>query len=293
MTIFSRQAEHFVAELDAAIQWHLDWTRRVLRCAVLRTTPGEDVLASDSHRRCRFGGWFESHLQSFEALDAASTARVTTSHRRMHDAVRALCTELLAIGEGSPAQLDLFEESQAALVTELAQLKTLILDHSARQDALTGLPLRHGLEEEFERCQGAAARHGEHVVAMMVDVDHFKRVNDVHGHAVGDQALRHVAALLRAQARVDEPVFRFGGEEFLVLLHVADREAASLAAERLLQAFRDAPLALDGAERVALRVSAGLSQTRPDEPMAHALERADRALYVAKKSGRDCWRWAT
>jgi len=289
MRVFAPDRSDFVDQLDAAIEAHLAWTRRVLRCAVLRTSPGDDVLAVDAPCRCQFGRWFSSHREAFEQLDAAATARVFRQHERMHSAVRTLCSELLAGGPGSASELDEFEETQASLVAELARLKTAILDRSARNDPLTGLPLRYGLEEEFSRYKALAQRSGQSLFLILVDVDHFKQVNDRYGHAVGDRAFCHVAALLRSEARAGEPLFRVGGEEFLVMLHASDEAAAALAAERLLQALRDSPLRLPGAVVLRLHVSAGLAMVGPDEAMAAALQRADQAMYEAKQAGRDQW----
>jgi diguanylate cyclase (GGDEF)-like protein len=158
---------------------------------------------------------------------------------------------------------------------------------------LTGLPLRYGLEEEFQRCRAQALRRSELTILMLLDVDHFKRVNDVHGHATGDLALQHIANLLRSHCRTDEPLFRFGGEEFIALVQVPYREMAFGAADRLLQVLRDNPLRLPDGHMLSLRVSAGLAEVRHEESLAQALARADRSLYAAKSGGRDNWKWLT
>ncbi len=291
MTVFGGTVSAFVAELDSAIDAHLAWTRRVLRCAVLRTFPGDDVMALDAHCRCRFGQWFTQHRETFEEVDADVASRVFDEHLEMHDAVRALCSDLMAARRGSACDLDLFEARQSALVADLAYLKTEVLARSARFDPLTDLPLRYGLEEEFTRYRALARRNAHELVVMMADVDRFKRVNDAHGHAAGDRALRHVASILRAHARADEPVFRYGGEEFLVLFNAVDAAAAGHAADRLLQALRDAPLELSDGTTLQLRISAGLAIVGPEESMATAVERADAAMYAAKHAGRDRWLW--
>lgn len=278
--------------LDAAADAHMAWTRRVLRCAVLRCSPGDDVLADDAHMRCGFGVWFRQHRQQFDMLDALAATRLDEQHQEMHDAVRILCHGILDARAGDPAVLDAFERTQAGVIADLAHLKTECLAHSARIDALTGLPLRYGLEDEFDCHRAQALRRGELTVVVLLDVDHFKRVNDVHGHAAGDLALQHVAGLLRVHRRAGEPLFRFGGEEFLVLLHATDRTAAELAAERLLEALRTNPLRLPDGEVLSLRASAGLAQAGHEEPMAHVLAHADRALYAAKAAGRDTWKWS-
>jgi len=292
MTLFSVEVAQLVVDLDAAVQAHLGWSRRVLRCAVLREPPGDDVLAPDAHQLCDFGRCCDRHRARFAELPGFDAGRMLAQHRLMHDAVRALCVDILAHGRGQRAQLDTFERTQSELVSMVAHLKTEVLSHSARHDDLTGLPLRHDLKAEFERCRSTAQRHGEHLIVVLIDVDHFKHVNDTHGHSVGDRALRHVAGILREHARVGEPVFRYGGEEFLLLLQTDGIAAAERAIERLLRALRECPMPMPEQAPLNLRVSAGLAIVSEGEGLAQAIELADRALYDAKSDGRDRWRWS-
>ncbi len=290
--VFSEQTERFVAQLDAAIGAHLEWMRRVLRCALLQVDPGADILASDASARCRFGHWFTKNRETFEQIDAAATAVVLREHECMHDAVRALCSAVLHSGRATQADFEVFERAQSTLIRSLEHLKTQLLTRSARRDALTNLPLRYGLEEEFLRCRAVAQRHGAHLVLLLADVDQFKNVNDEYGHAVGDQALRHLAFIFLQHARADEPVFRIGGEEFLVLLQASSVPGANQAADRLFQSLRDSPLVLENGSVVNLRISAGLAAVGAAESLAEAIDRADRAMYAAKAAGRDRWLWA-
>jgi len=290
--VFSEQTEQFVTQLDAAIAAHLEWMRRVLRCAVLQEIPDADLLAPDASKRCRFGQWFTKNCATFEQLDPVATALVLREHARMHDAVRALCSAVLATGRGARTDFEAFEASQSLVIGTMEQFKTQLLAQSARYDALTSLPLRYGLEEEFLRCRAVAQRHGAQLVLLLADVDQFKAVNDAYGHAVGDQALRHVAYIFLQHSRADEPVFRFGGEEFLVLLQASIKEGAAQAAERLFQSLRASPYVLEDGTVLNLRISAGLAAVGRDEKMAEALDRADRAMYASKAAGRDRWAWA-
>jgi diguanylate cyclase (GGDEF)-like protein len=168
----------------------------------------------------------------------------------------------------------------------------MLLEHSARLDSLTGLPLRYGLEDEFARFRMVARQFGMKTAVMMIDVDHFKRINDKYGHAVGDLALKHVAGILCGQARGGALTFRFGGEEFLQLVRADAAGDVEAAAGRLLQALRDNPMVLPDGGLVHVRASAGVAVAEHDEEMGQAIERADHALYAAKAAGRDCVRWA-
>jgi diguanylate cyclase (GGDEF)-like protein len=157
------------------------------------------------------------------------------------------------------------------------------LHAQAVEDALTGLSNLRG----FEHAAAARWAHGEALSLLAVDADHFKRVNDVHGHAVGDAVLRWLGQQLAYAARQGDVVARLGGEEFVLLLPGATPEQAVAAAERLRAAVAEAPF-IDGAVRVPVTVSIGVATRRADDSALDAvLRRADRALYAAKAAGRN------
>lgn len=287
MPDLSPELENFITELDAAVAAHLDWARRVMRCAVLHTSPGEDVLAPLSHTLCHFGRWFASRQPDFEKLSAQDTWRLLSVHRSMHDAIRSICTDVLAGRTGQSANLDVFEQTQAELISLLAGFKTKLLANAVRHDHLTGLPLRYGLEEEFTQLQKICKRNKSLIYVAMIDVDHFKRINDNHGHTVGDMALSHLAGTLKCNIRPDEPLYRFGGEEFLLLMQTQFPEEAVLAAERLINVVRSAPVPIPPSKHLAITVTMGLSAVGDDEELRSVIERADRALYEGKSAGRD------
>ncbi len=155
-------------------------------------------------------------------------------------------------------------------------------------DPLTGLPNRRGFFDacavELER----ARRHGRHLSVLMLDADHFKRINDTHGHAAGDEVLRHLADTLRMTLRASDIAGRMGGEEFAVLLPETDLEGARLLAQRVRKTIAEAEI-LIGRTKLALTVSLGVAAVAADEPSAieHALQLADEAMYQAKAAGRN------
>lgn len=208
------ETDTFIAELDAAVEAHMNWTRRILRCAVLRSTPGGDVLDPMAHTLCRFGAWFTANRVESESLDASAARRVEVVHQSMHDAIRSLCAQVLAGQPGLNDDLDAFEASQVELINLLANFKTLILSNAVRQDPLTGLPLRYNIESDFALYQKEARRNRSLLYVVMIDVDHFKPINDTYGHQAGGLVLRHVANTLKQGLRGDEPLYRFGGRNF-------------------------------------------------------------------------------
>lgn len=172
----------------------------------------------------------------------------------------------------------LFEE----LETKNAQLHQL-----AMYDQLTGLPNRRLFEDLFHRHAALAQRTGDAMALLFVDLDHFKDVNDSHGHAAGDILLTTAADRLRGALRQGDVVCRLGGDEFVVLLAQAQPwEAVAQAARRLLAAV-EAPFALPGGDRVRLSASIGIALLPHDgDDLDTLMRHADLAMYAAKDSGR-------
>ncbi|WP_238121263.1 MULTISPECIES: GGDEF domain-containing protein [unclassified Xanthobacter] len=156
----------------------------------------------------------------------------------------------------------------------------------AETDPLTAVANRRGFTLRAERLLTEAREHGRPAAVLMLDLDHFKAVNDTFGHAAGDAALRAFGALLRRSVPQSALVARLGGEEFVVLLDRTPMDAALLHAEALRLAT------LDCAEPglPALSVSIGVAALPVPYDLSRALERADRALYAAKRAGRNCVR---
>ena len=161
------------------------------------------------------------------------------------------------------------------------------LRYRSRHDALTGLLNRRAMEEALLAQVQRSRRTGEPFAVLMLDLDHFKSINDRHGHAEGDRALKHTAAALKAELREVDAVARFGGEEFLVLMPGATVETALPVAERLRTALVSDVPQVEGA-KLLLSTSIGIAQWREPEEPSHVLIRADAALYQAKLRGRDC-----
>lgn len=164
------------------------------------------------------------------------------------------------------------------------------LEELATTDPLTGIANRRKMTEQIAQELERARRFHHPLSLLMVDIDHFKRINDTYGHEVGDQAIIHTATLLTAHLRAVDAVARFGGEEFVLLMPETPIAVAVNAAERLREkAAQLRMLAEDGSE-VALTISIGVSAAdpngAPDTPSS-LLVRADKALYRAKKEGRN------
>lgn len=158
---------------------------------------------------------------------------------------------------------------------------------AASTDYLTGLANRRTVSLAGERAFHAALRQGRAMSVAVIDVDHFKAVNDRYGHDIGDLALKHIAAMLEKADRKNDLVGRHGGEEFVVLFDQANGEQSAMAAERLRSRVQDNVLVVDG-KSIPMTVSVGLATFQSsDRNFNDLLLRADKALYAAKENGRN------
>ncbi|MEJ1224855.1 diguanylate cyclase (GGDEF) domain-containing protein [Pseudomonas sp. NFACC32-1] len=185
-----------------------------------------------------------------------------------------------------PEQHDL----ESVMSTLLFPLRNALLyrvaTQSALRDPLTGTGNRIAMDQTLEREIDMSRRHMQPLSLLMLDIDHFKRINDTHGHGVGDEVLRTVAESIKQQLRNVDMVFRFGGEEFLILLSNTSREAAAMVGERLRYAAQVQDYFVAGT-RIELTVSLGCATLLPGESAESLLRRVDSALYVAKREGRN------
>lgn len=173
------------------------------------------------------------------------------------------------------------EVEREALITELRQL--------SHRDHLTGLMNRRAFDDLVPAQLAQAERHGWPLSLLLFDLDHFKRINDQHGHETGDLVLQHVAQLAQAQLRSGDLLARYGGEEFIALLPDCDDQAGQALAERLRQAIQQQPTNLPDGSLLNLSASFGLAAwpAGPQASLPDLFSRADAALYDAKAQGRN------
>jgi diguanylate cyclase (GGDEF)-like protein len=161
------------------------------------------------------------------------------------------------------------------------------LDRISRIDALTGLFNRRHLDDQLAVAGGRALRQGDDLAVIMVDVDHFKRVNDIEGHAAGDDVLKEVSRRLLSGVRVEDVVGRWGGEEFMVMCGRADRLGVGVLAERLRALVEGSQFRIkETNKRLDVTASLGVAFGGGDHPES-VVRRADEALYAAKEAGRN------
>ncbi len=181
------------------------------------------------------------------------------------------------------------------LCTLLYPLRNALLYHSAlsaaHKDPLTGIGNRAALDEVLDREIELAQRHQRPLGMIVIDIDHFKAINDTHGHSVGDCLLKAMANCANNTIRLSDQLFRYGGEEFVVLLPETDDEGVKRLADRIRRNVAEMDCACEG-KHIKMTASFGIATLRQDEDGKALFARADQALYQAKKDGRNCTRIA-
>jgi diguanylate cyclase len=199
--------------------------------------------------------------------------------------VIAIVEQLLKANETMQTQLvDAEERLQEQAIEMQSHVK------EARTDALTHLFNRRAFDDEMAKLETTFMERSQPSCVMMIDVDHFKRFNDTHGHLAGDEVLRGVARVLRKNLGSKEIVCRYGGEEFSVLFPGSDIQTAIPAAERAREAITNEVFRFEGKE-LKVTASGGLAQLAVGKTGEEVVKQSDDALYVCKESGRDCGFW--
>lgn len=184
--------------------------------------------------------------------------------------------------EDARADIEATRHALTHMSSELAETR-----QTMNEDALTGAQNRRGMDAALLREVARARRNQNRLTVAMIDVDHFKQVNDTYGHDVGDRLLIHLGMIAKSVLRESDTLVRYGGEEFLVILPESDVRGAEYVLNRLREMVAKSPLMYTN-KRIEVTISAGLSQLQDGENGHNLVLRADQALYQAKQAGRNC-----
>ncbi|HYG05203.1 MAG TPA: two-component regulator propeller domain-containing protein [Stenotrophomonas sp.] len=206
-------------------------------------------------------------------------------YKRRNERLARLVRERTHDLQQQAQRLLLANQEKSELLTRL-RLRSDAFERQAHEDALTGLPNRRQFDEALARDLSRARRSGRPLSLVILDIDHFKQINDRHSHATGDAVLHDVGALLTAACRASDLPARLGGEEFAILLSDTPLAEAERVCARVREMFH-ARTGWGGVEESRVTFSAGVAELREDESGSSLMQRADHALYEAKRQGRD------
>jgi diguanylate cyclase len=275
-----------LSELDQALFYHEEWSEALNRTLICHLTPDGRDIEEDCFRKCRFGQWLYSSSAKKLAQHPAF-AEIEALHGRMHCCARNL---LIASANGEPIQLydyERFVNTLRQMRLEILTTKHELEDAIYNLDPLTGTASRVGMLTKLREQQALVQRKVQFCCLAMMDIDHFKGVNDTYGHAVGDRVLAALAHQLKAELRPYDVIFRYGGEEFLICMPTMEIKTGFAAIDRLRQSVADMTFESEGGQPFGVTVSFGLTLLDADVSVETSIERADKALYAAKTGGRN------
>ncbi len=275
----------------------LDDARSALLCGA-RSGLGTDRAPLTFKPNEGIAGWVVEHGSIAHLPEVAADPRFEQRDNQGFDVGSMMAVPLwsagrvigvLSVSHGDQRHFGDRDELLARLLANCAvpAIERSRLERLATTDAHTRAFNRRYLVPRLEEEMARAKRQKTALSVLMMDLDHFKRVNDDHGHAAGDLVLREFADRVRAATRVQDALVRWGGEEFVLVMPDTDGEHASHVAERIRAAVSELPILLDDGVRLSQSVSIGVASWDGHVPADAFVARADDALYEAKRSGRN------
>jgi len=272
--------------VDAAIDENAEWLQRWHRTIICGGEPDNRIVSEYAQYLSRFGSWIDLNRDR-GLLDQAAFRELASLHEDMHKFGRFLA---IKAGEGKrlpDAEYDAFSDKVRQFNAKARLIREAFRKALSELDPLTGLHNRQTMISVLERERERAVRMNAPLCIVLADIDHFKAVNDTHGHVTGDIVLRTVAGRFVGKLRPYDDIFRYGGEEFLVCLPGADFAVAEEIVERLRLSLAELPVLLPDDTSLPLTASFGLCLIDRNTALKQTIEQADRALYAAKHGGRN------
>lgn len=280
------ELQSILKELDQAMYNHGQWYKELVRSIVCQLPPDERELDNESYRQCRFGQWYY-HSISEELHKHPSYIAIESEHILMHKLATKL---LMASSNGQPIvpmDYDNFSNALERLRLNINFLRHEIEESLYNRDPLTGIRNRATMLSDLWKMHELVKRHVQDVTIAIMDIDHFKVINDTYGHPIGDKVLSAVAQFLMSHIRPYDQVYRYGGEEFLICMPGTDIQTAKIIIERLREELAlFTAVSLDN-KNITVEASFGLSILEEDTRIDNTIEKADEALYASKNAGRN------
>jgi diguanylate cyclase len=272
--------------IDAAIDECVEWLQTWHRAIICGLDPDAAVVSEHSRFLSRFGSWLDLNRDQ-GLLNQSAFHELERMHEDMYAFGRFLALQV-SRGNAIPlAEYDAFMEKIRHFNAQARRLREAFRKAVSELDPLTGLNNRQIMTSVLARERERAIRTKAPCCIVLADIDHFKAVNDAHGHAAGDHVLRTVAGRFVEHLRPYDDIFRYGGEEFLICLPFANEETAGEVTERLRLSLHDHPVVLADNTKLSLTASFGIRLMDAETPIKETVFQADLALYRSKDGGRN------
>lgn len=287
---FSREeSQEIILQLEQALYNLTQWHASIVRSLVCQLPADRHDLRQDAHKECRFGQWYYE-IASKKLREHAGFIALGEEHVKMHQEAAKLLTTVSHGGKVRPYDYDNFANALQRVQLEISSILRELHELLYSRDPLTGAINRVNMLPILWEQQALVKRNIECCSIAMLDLDHFKKINDKHGHAAGDHVLAWLSNFIIDHLRIYDKIFRVGGEEFLICLPNIDTKLAAEILDHLREKITSSKFNL--ADRVAIKIniSVGISAIEADASIEQSIERADQALYQAKHEGRNCIR---
>ncbi|OAZ13571.1 diguanylate cyclase [Thalassospira indica] len=274
-----------LAELEKALGEHIALLLRWNRKLILPGQPAISDADEDDHD-CDFGAWYALNRHN-RLIDQPAMRALATTHQQLHDSAKRLLSAHDVDHEVDSAEFDMMALRAESFFAQLRRLERAFRTARSDVDPLTGTYNRQTMMGDLNAERERAIRTGVPTAIALIDLDHFKSVNDTYGHQAGDLVLQSVAGILQSHVRPFDKVYRYGGEEFLVCLPNADMKQCARVLERLRRVIEASPVTISDDVILPVTASIGAAPMTKNRSTEQIIEKADKALYAAKEGGRN------
>ena len=274
-----------LAELEKALGEHIALILRWNRKLMFPDSPHPSEMDDDEHD-CDFGAWYELNRNN-RLIDQPAMHALAATHQQLHDSAKRLLSARAVDGEIDSAEFDMMALRAESFFAQLRRLERAFRTARSDVDPLTGTYNRQTMMGDLNSERERAIRTQVPTAIALVDLDHFKSVNDTYGHQAGDLVLQSVAGILQSHVRPFDKVYRYGGEEFLICLPNADMKQCARVLERLRRVIEASQVAISDSTTLPVSASIGAAPMTKSRTIEQIIEKADRALYAAKEGGRN------
>lgn len=280
------ELQQAMTQLDQALYNHQQWYNNIIRTLVCRLPHDKHDTVTEAYKECRFGQWYYGgileHINKYPGFIAIGEA-----HQRMHQLAGNILTSVNVNNSLSPLDYDNFANSIDRLRLEISafknELEVLLFNHDPLTMAINRVSMLPILREQLE----LSVRQAQPFCLAMLDLDFFKKVNDQHGHLVGDKVLIILSRYLIEHLRPYDKLFRYGGEEFLLCLQQVNPSKAFEIMDRIRADIAAMPFNVGLPAPIHITMSCGVTLLATNISVEESIDHADKALYLAKSSGRN------